>query len=134
MSLGFKGTLRNSRADDTRDLVDASGAGILLIYGGVRPITGGAPPGAALVSFTLPTPVAANAVSGVSTWNAIGPQNIAISGGASWFRVEDNIGGFVFDGGVGVTGSGADMELDSVTFTSGRLISIDNFSITEGNA
>lgn len=133
MTLRFNATLRSERADQTRDTVDASAQGKLIIYSGTQPATGGAPTGSALVTFTFPNPSAPNAAAGVSTYNTIPPENIAISGGATWFRVTDGAAGFVFDGTVTVTGGGGDMQLDSTTFVSGRLISIDSFVITEGN-
>ena len=134
MALGYAGALRNIRADETRDYIDAAGSGATLkIYGGTRPITGGAPGGSALVTFILPFPVAPDATLGVSTWNAIAGVNITSSSTAAWFRVEDNSSSQAIDGDVGDVGSGADMELDSTTLVSGRLMTIDSAVITEGN-
>jgi len=134
MTLALAGTLRSDRADRITNYIDAAGAGAeLTIYSGVRPGTGAPPAGAALVTFALPFPVAPAAVSGVLTFDSIPPENIAVSGGATWFRIIDNSMSQAIDGDVGLTGSGADLELDSTTFVSGRLISIDSFVLTEGN-
>lgn len=135
MALGLATALRNDRADRITNYIQAGAAsdGSLIIYSGSRPATGAPPAGSALVTFTLSAPVAPVAVSGVLTFNAIAPESIAISGGAAWFRIIDISTSQVIDGDVGLTGSGADMELDSVTFVSGRLISIDSFVLTEGN-
>lgn len=134
MALGLATALRNDRAQRIQNSIDAAGAGAeMIIYSGTRPVTGGAPSGTALVTFTLPFPVAPAAVGGVLTFDAVPAENIAVSGGAAWFRIEDNANAPILDGDVGLTGSGADLELDSVTFVSGRLISIDSFVLTEGN-
>lgn len=125
----------NARANVLRDAIDAgAGAGVLNVYSGTRPAgPGSAPAGTLLASFTLNDPVAPDAVGGVSTWNDVAPVTIAATGTASWFRVTTSDPTAVFDGDVGVTGSGADLELDSVSLTSGRLISLDSFILTEVN-
>ncbi len=134
MALGLATSLRNDRSSRIQVYIDAAGAGAeLTIYSGVRPGTGAPPAGSALVTFTLPFPVAPFPVGGVLTFDAIPPENIAVSGGATWFRIVDNSVSQAIDGDVGLTGSGADLELDSTTFVSGRLISIDTFVLTEGN-
>lgn len=132
MTLGIADAIRSTRADEIRDAVDAdASAGILIVYDGVRPSKGGTTT-TALATFTLPDPVAPNAVAGVSTWNAISASTISVTATASWFRVTDGAAAFVFDGDCGLSGS--DLNFDSLSFVSGRSVTIDSFIISDGNA
>jgi hypothetical protein len=132
MALGFSGGLRDARATAIRDTVDFMGPGSLLIYAGVRPATGGLP-GTALAFLPLPLPSDPSVSGAQYVMDAIAPATISNSGTASWFRVVNGQSAQVIDGDIGETGSGADMELDSVELVAGRLITIDNFIISEGN-
>lgn len=125
-------SVANSRADVTRDALDVGGAGTLTVYTGPRPAdVSDAPTGTPLATFTLPSPVAPNATSRGSTWNSIVSTAVIADGMAVWFRTFQNGGGTVFDGSVGVTGSGADLEFDDINFVLGALVSIDSFLVLE---
>lgn len=132
MTLGIDSTVRSSRADVIRDAIDSdASAGILRIFDGVRPATGGSITNV-LATLELADPVAPNAVGGVSTWSAIAGVTASMSGTATWFRVTDGITGHVFDGDVGVSGS--DLNFNTVTFTAGLVVSISSFVLTEADA
>jgi hypothetical protein len=53
-------------------------------------------------------------------------------GTASWFRLYSRDGAALVDGSVGVTGSGADMILSTLSFTSGSVVRITSLSFTHG--
>ena len=73
--------------------------------------------------------------SGVLTANAINDDTSANAAGtATWFRVVDSNGTFVYDGSVGLTSSGEDLELNTTTFSVGLNVSVTSLMITEGNA
>lgn len=114
--------------------VDAgAGGGKLRIYGGTRPSTGGAAT-TVLAELTFASTSFGAPSSGVISANSIAADTDAdATGTASWFRVTDSSGGFVMDGDVGVSGSGADLELNSVNIGAGQRVEVTSFQITEGN-
>jgi len=137
MALGLATALRNARLNLIRDAIDAgSGPGTLKIYTGTRPATGGALSGNTLLgTLTFSDPGAPNAADGVLTFSAITQDEAAdASGTATWARVEDSDGTFVLDLSVGATGSGADIELNTVSIVAGGPISITSATLTEGNS
>jgi len=135
MSLGINVTVRNSRANALRDAIDAgAGPGLVEIYDGTRPATGGA-----ITTQTLLGTVTCSAVSapdasgGVLTFSAFTEDSSADADGtASWARITDSDANFVTDMDVGT--AGADLIMNTVSIVSGGPIRIDSGTITEGNA
>jgi hypothetical protein len=135
MALGFKATVRNSRANVIRDAIDAgSAAGKLRIYSGTRPATDGTAT-TLLAELTFSDPSAPNASNGVLTMSAITADtsaDAATTTTATWFRVVDSNGATVMDGDCGTSGS--DLNLNSTSISPGQQVSCSSFVITEGNA
>lgn len=135
-ALGFATTLRNNRLDQITSYVGASG--LLRIYSGSRPSTGGAVGAAVLLAqLTLNSTFAGPASNGVLTLNAISPaSSAAATGQATWFRVVRSDGStFCFDGSVSTIAQGSgDLRLDDVNIVLGGTVAISNGTITEGNA
>lgn len=133
MALGFDVTLRNSRLDEITAEVDAgAGAGLLRIYDGVRPATGGAVT-TLLAELTFSDPSFPAAAAGVLTANSITQDASAnATGTATWFRVVDSDSNFVMDGDVGTSGS--DLNLNTTSIVAGLPVSVTSFVLTEGNA
>lgn len=134
----------NLRQDHLNSQITRYGnAGILTIYSGTRPATGGVLSGnTALVTFTLGTPFA-SAASGTLGGNvSITPNlpndTIAIDGGtgtqATWARGTDSAGNFVADYDVGVADSNADIQLTTTTISTGLILKITSWTIYAGNA
>lgn len=132
MTLGLATTLRNARLDQITAAVDAGvGAGLLRIYDGTRPSTGGAVT-TLLAELTFSDPSAPAASSGVLTFSAIASDPSAnATGTATWFRIVTSAGGFVLDGSVGT--SGADINFATVSFVTGAIIAVSSLVFTEGN-
>lgn len=132
MALGFLVALRNNELDEITALIDAgAGAGLIRIYDGTRPATGGTAT-TLLAELTCSDPSFPAASSGAMTANAITDDSSAnATGTATWFRVVDSNGAFVLDGDVGTSGS--DLNLDSVSITVGQTVSISSFVLTAGN-
>lgn len=132
MALAYATTLRNARLDQIKTAIDAgAGAGLLRIYDGSRPATGGAAT-TLLAELTFSDPSAAAAASGVLTMNAITQDASANAAGtASWFRIVDSTGAFVLDGNVGTSGS--DLNLNSLAIALGATVSVTSMTITAGN-
>lgn len=133
MAIAYLEALRNNQLDEIATLVDAGvGAGLVRIYDGARPATGGAAT-TLLAELTFGDPAFGAATGGVLTANAITDDAAAnATGTASWFRCTDSAGTFVIDGDVAVSGS--DLNLSSTAISAGATISISSFTITAGNA
>lgn len=135
MALGFIASVRNNMLDEIVALIDAgSAAGVLKIYDGTRPATGGAIGGSTLLAeLPLSDPSFPASTGGVITANAITDDTSAnATGTASWFRLEDSDGNAIIDGDVGVAGS--DLNLATTSIASGVTVSITSMVLTAGNA
>lgn len=129
MALGYVTTLRNSRMDQITAAIGASG--LLRIYDGSRPATGGAAT-TLLAELALSATSAPGAASGVLTFNAITQDASANNTGtATWFRITTSGGTAVFDGSVGTSGS--DLNLTTTSIVATQPVSVTSFVITEGN-
>lgn len=136
MAMGFATALRNARADEINAAINAgAGAGLLRIYDGSRPATGGAAT-TLLAELTFSDPAAGAAASGVLTFSAITADASAdATGTATWFRIVDSTGAFVLDGSVTATAGGGDLELNTTSIVAAANVSIPTTrTITEGNA
>lgn len=134
MTLGFATNLRNALADAITTF--AGGSGLLRIYAGTRPATGGTAT-TLLAELTMNATFAPAASGGVLTLNAITSDTAAdASGTASWFRILKSDGTtFVMDGSVTATGGGGDLELDNTSIVQNGTVAITTpRTITIGNA
>ena len=121
MTIAYSTTVRDNRLTQVLNAIDGgSGDGVLTIYNGTRPASGGTAT-TALATFTLPKP-SATVSGGVLTFNAITAVNASTTGTATWARITDSAGTFVADMSVGT--SGADVNLNSTAISSGAQVSI----------
>lgn len=132
MAIAYATTLRNTMLDAINVAVNAgAGAGLLRIYDGTRPATGGTAT-TLLAELTFSDPAFGAAGSGVITASAITQDASAnATGTATWFRVVDSNAAFVMDGNVGTSGS--DLNLTTTSIVSGQPVSVTSFVITGGN-
>jgi hypothetical protein len=130
MALGYSVTLRNNRLAAITTAVGSNG--VLRIYSGTRPATGGTET-TQLVQLACSATFAPAPSGGVLTANAITDGTAGNNGTATWWRLATSGGTHVIDGDVGATGSGADMELSSTSIVSGGTVSITSFEVTAGN-
>lgn len=129
MALGFVTTLRNSRLDQITSAVGSSG--LLRIYDGSRPATGGTAT-TLLAELTCNATFAPSASGGVLTLNAITQDSSAnATGTATWFRLATSGGTAQVDGSVSTSGS--DLNLTTTSIVSGQPVSVSSATITEGN-
>lgn len=134
MALRLPTALRNSRGDAVTSL--AGNGALLRIYAGTIPTDANTAIGAQtlLGTLTCGSPFAAAASGGVVTANAITQDSAAdATGTAAFFRLFASNGTtVVMDGTVGT--SGADLNLTTVSVTSGQPIQVTSFVLTEGGA
>lgn len=123
---------RNSLVQRIQELIDAgAGPGILRIYDGTQPATGG---GAIttqvlLGTLTFSDPSAPSAVSGVLTFNVITQDTAAdATSTATWARILDSNGVTIFD--CDVNTSGATLNFNTTAFVAGGPIQISSFTVT----
>lgn len=129
MALAYSSAVRNAMLDAITTAVGTSG--LIRIYDGTRPSSGGAAT-TLLAELTCSATFAAGASGGVLTLNSITQDSSAnATGTATWFRITTSGGSFVVDGNVGTSGS--DLNLTTTSITSGQPVSITSFTITEGN-
>lgn len=129
MALGYVTSLRNARMDQITTAIGASG--LLRVYDGSRPATGGAAT-TLLAQLALSATAAPAASGGVLTFNAITQDASAdATGTATWFRITTSGGTAVIDGSVGTSGS--DLNLTTTSIVAGQPVSVSSCVITEGN-
>jgi hypothetical protein len=134
MALSLATSARNAAADGVVDLLDAgSGPGTIQIRTGAKPATPNtAASGTLLGTLTFSDPAFGAASNGVATANAITSDNVAdASGTAGYFRALDSNGAAVFDGTIGLTGSGADLIMNDVAIVAGGIIAISALTYTQ---
>jgi hypothetical protein len=127
----FTTTVRTARADAITTTI--GNAGILTLYDGVRPAGGGAATHA-LVNFTLGTPPAAGAVSGV--WTLTHPASAVgvYQGTATWARITTSAGVYVMDMDVTDLAGAGPLKMSNPIVHVGQYVSIASLVITDGNA
>ena len=126
-------------ADAVVDLVDGgAGAGLLRIYAGSVPADADTALGAQtlLATLTMSDPAfgaAADAAPGATaTASAITSDTSAdATGTAAFFRLLDSNALAVMQGLITATGGGGDMELNSVSITSGVTVQCTSFTYTQ---
>ncbi len=129
MALAYSTVVRNAMLDSITSTIGSSG--LLRIYDGSRPASGGAVTNK-LAELALSTTSAPAASGGVLTFSTITQDSSADNTGtATWFRVTTSGGVFVIDGSVGTSGS--DLNLVTTSIVATQPVSITSFVITEGN-
>jgi len=126
---GYSTTLRNAKLDANTTAV--GNAGLLRIYDGTRPATGGAAT-TKLAEFTLGSPFAAGAAAGVLSPTLPSATTGLAAGTATWARIVTSGGTFVMDMDCGT--SGTSVILNTTTVSVGLAMSVTAFTITGGNA
>lgn len=136
MTMKFSPALRNNRAEQIIDAIDAdTNPGTIKFYTGPQPATGAAITSQTLLGTLTFSKPSATATAGVITFDEITEDSEAdASGTAAWARIADGAGAFVMDVSVGATGSGATVIMNTTGIVAGGPIRITSFEITEGNA
>jgi hypothetical protein len=124
---------RNAMVDTVVDALDAgAAAGKVEIRSGSQPADADdAASGTLLATITLSDPAFGAASAGTATANAIAAVAATTTGTAGWFRALDSDNNKVLDGSVTATGGGGDMELNTVSLTSGVDVDITTWTVTQ---
>jgi hypothetical protein len=119
MALTLETVARNAAADGVVDLLDG-GTLELQTSGDVE-----------VATLSFGTPAFGDAAVGVATANAIADDTNATGGTAAKFVAKTSGGAAVFEGSVGATGSGEDIELSSTSIASGETVEITSLTYTQ---
>lgn len=125
MAVNYSTAAKNARLNAVATVIDAgSGPGILQI--------GTAGMATVLATITLNDPCAASASGGVLTFSGFAKSATAVATGtAAAARIRDSNGSDVVTGlVVGVSGSGADIILDSVGIDTNETVTLNSATIT----
>lgn len=127
--------VRNARLDQLETTVGT--APLLRLYSGSMPADcATAATGSKLVETTLPSDWMANASSGSKaksgTWSSAAVAGAPTNAG--YFRIYDSTGtNCHFQGTVTATGGGGDLTLDNISIATGQTVTINTFTLTDGN-
>lgn len=129
MSINLSTIAQNAAGNAIVELIDDGTdlpSGYVEIWAGDKPATPQATAtGTLLASCQFSNPAFASFNNGKSISNPISQDTaIANSGTARWFRVYNRDSKVVFDGDIGVTGSGKEIEFDTINFVKGGTITI----------
>lgn len=134
MALQLSVAVRNARLDEIETVIGVSA--LLRIFSGTVPANcAAADPSGLLVEIPLPSDWMNAASSGSKT--KLGTWSAAVTGagtGAS-FRIKDNAGTTCgLQGTVTATGGGGDLTLDNAVLAVAQVVTINTFTLTDGNA
>lgn len=129
MAAGYAVALRNAQLDAITTFI--GNAGLLRIYDGARPATGGAAT-TLLATFTLGTPFDAAAAAAGLTPNLPADTTGAAAGTATWARVV-KADGTTHVADISAGTAGTDVILNTATISVGVAVSVISWTITAGN-
>jgi hypothetical protein len=124
----------NAAADAVVSLLDG---GTITIYDGPQPPSANRDPAARsvrLVTLQLDRPAFKPAVAGEAVANPMMSARAVASGTPTWFRGSTADGANIWDGDVGVEGSGADLELSAVMIPAGAEVLISSLTYRQPEA
>lgn len=125
---GYSTTLRNGTLDALTTAV--GNAGLLKIYDGTRPATGGTATNL-LATFTCGSPFAAGAAAGVLSPTLPANTTGTAAGTATWARLTTSGGTFVADYSLGTAAT--EIIVNTTTISIGLTMSVTAWSVTAGN-
>lgn len=137
MTIRLATPIRSARMQAILNAIDAAvGPGTLALYDGTQPASvGGEITTQTLLGTVVFAATSGIAVDAVLTFYPFTPDGAAdASGMATWARIRDGDGLFVADLDVGLTGSGAAIQMDNTQIYQGGVISVTSGVITDGNA
>lgn len=130
MALAFVAAVRNARNDAITTQIGSNG--LLRIYDGTRPATGGTAT-TLLAELALSATAAGASSGGVLTFSAITQDSSAnATGTATWHRFTTSGGTALIDGNCGTSGS--DLNFNTTSIVSGAAVAVSSYTITDGNA
>lgn len=135
MAIHVQSDIRNAQLDVINDAANAgAGPAVIELRDGVQPADADdADVGTVLATFTCEDPAFATPVGGVMDLDAAPDLTDTAdnSGTASWARMKNSDGDVIFDGSVGLSGSGADYTITSTTVVAGQPVTLTLGALTQ---
>ena len=137
-TLQFGELLRNARLDAFEATINTSPK--LRIMSGTMPANcAAADTGTMLCEMSLPSDYMNAASTGTKTklgaWTGTGDAAAGAGTNAGHFRIKNTAGTVVHcQGDITATGGGGAMTLDNVSIASGQTVTVNTFTLTDGNA
>ena len=121
---------RNALADQIGTLVDAGPAnGRMRIMQGTQQS-----PGSEIINLPFQPVAFGTASNGTINLVTLGVLGVVVTPGtAGHFRLESGNSALILTGSIGVIGSGADLEFNTLSFANGANVSLSSFSYTASN-
>lgn len=134
MAINLAMATRNAVANAVVAQIDLdAGPAQIQLRTGVSPGADNAATGTLLAQLAFNDPAFAAAIAGVATMDntpVLSTLGVA-AGNAGYFRLTDNSGDVIFDGTVGLNGSGEDLEMNTVAVSVGLIVEINAGTITQ---
>lgn len=133
MAIQLSEDVRNARLDAIQTVVGASP--YLDFRTGAQPVdTVSADSGVEVEHMALPSSWLSTAASGAKTISGLWTGTADADGTVAHFRIKDNSDtSCKLQGSVTGTGGGGDMEVDNVAIVTGQTITVNTFTLTDGN-
>lgn len=135
MANQFSAAVRNARLNAIETTIGTSAVAKIRV-GSAPANVAASDTGTVLATLNLPSDWMADASAGTKALAGVWQDSSAdASGTAGHFRVYASDGTTAhWQGTVGVSGSGADLIVDSTSFTAGQSFTVTSWTLTEGNA
>ena len=136
--LQFGDAVRNARLDAFESAVLT--APKLRIMSGAMPANcATADSGTLLCEMALPSdymnPASGGSKSKLGTWTGTGDAGAGAGTNAGYFRIKNTAGAITHcQGDISATGGGGAMTLDNINIATGQTVTVNTFTITDGNA
>jgi hypothetical protein len=136
MTIQFSEAVRNARLDAVESTISTEPT--LEIRSGSPPAdTATADSGTLLVTIALPSDWMAAASSGakakLGTWAGVGAEAAGAGTNAGHFRIKQSSTTHL-QGTITGTGGGGDMTLDNISIAEDQAVTVETFTLTDGNA
>ena len=121
MAINFSDAVKNARLQAICDAIDAKATNLVLLSVTQRE----------LCILPFPTPSKLSIIGGVLTFKNIDESMVLLDAEATHAKITDIDNVEIASLSVGVTGSGADLQLPSTTLFAGSLLRLNGWTITE---
>lgn len=134
MTVQYSSAVRNAMLDAIETAIGASPK-LRILTGSVPADCAATQTGTVLAELTLPSDFMAAASGGVKALAGTWQATATATGTAGYYRITDSSGTTCHEQGtITATGGGGDIAVDNTSIATGQVITVNNKTITAGNA
>jgi hypothetical protein len=134
MTVQYSSAVRNAMLDAIETAIGASPK-LRILTGSVPADCAATQTGTVLAELTLPSDFMAAASGGAKVLAGTWQATAAATGTAGYYRITDSSGTTCHEQGtITATGGGGDIAVDNTSIATGQVITVNNKTITAGNA